>query len=275
MKACPYCAEDIEDRVTNCPYCAAGLTQVATSTPKRAPSIWTVVTVIAISIGLTAYSRYMSSLGEASRRSSCRNNLKQIDLALHNYHDVYGSFPPAYVADEAGRPMHSWRVLILPFLDESALYDAYDFSQPWDSPANRYVLDNMPRIYRCRSHRDDRSPSMTHYAGVYGPGCVFDKPDDASVLPDAVTLSDITDGLENTLMVGEAGDAGIPWTKPEDIDITQHRRLNQPGGFSSHHDHGLYFLYCNGTVEFINDDTASSTLRRLFAINDGQAVERF
>src|SRR5690349_21111160 len=72
----------------------------------------------------------------AAQRSSCNCNLKQIGLALHNYHDTYGSFPPAYVADAEGRPMHSWRVLILPFIDCNDLYKEYNFSEPWSSPDN-------------------------------------------------------------------------------------------------------------------------------------------
>lgn len=59
----------------------------------------------------------------AGPRMSCGNNLRQIVVALHNYHDVYGSFPPAYIADKSGRPMHSWRVLVLPFMEQTLLYN--------------------------------------------------------------------------------------------------------------------------------------------------------
>jgi hypothetical protein len=80
----------------------------------------------------------------AAYRSHCSSNLKQIALALHNYHDTFGAFPPAYVADESGKPMHSWRVLILPFLESSPLYDKYRFDEPWDGPNNRQLLKHMP-----------------------------------------------------------------------------------------------------------------------------------
>lgn len=76
------------------------------------------------------------SVREAARRVSCLNNLRHIELALHNYHNAHGCFPPAYIVDESGRPMHSWRVL-LPYLEQEALYDQYDFSEPWDGPNNR------------------------------------------------------------------------------------------------------------------------------------------
>lgn len=78
-----------------------------------------------------------SGAREAARRAQCSNNLKQIAFSLHSYHDRYGCFPPAYIADEEGKPMHSWRVLILPFIEEQALYDRYAFTEPWDGPSNR------------------------------------------------------------------------------------------------------------------------------------------
>ena len=72
----------------------------------------------------------MGSAHEATKRVQCTNNLKQIGLAMQNYHSAYGTFSPAFIADEQGNPMHSWRFVILPFLEEQGLYEAYDFSQP-------------------------------------------------------------------------------------------------------------------------------------------------
>jgi hypothetical protein len=110
---------------------------------------------------------------EAARRTQCKNNMKAIALAMHNYHDTYGSFPPAYIPDENGKPMHSWRVLILPMLDQQFLYSQYDFDQPWDSPANRSVMDRMPAIYGCPSSPDAKGnttpPSSVPIAYLTGP----------------------------------------------------------------------------------------------------------
>src|SRR5262249_42952585 len=82
--------------------------------------------------------------GTVARRSQCKNNLKQIGLAMFNYHDAYGCFPPAYIADADGRPMHSWRVLLLPFLDEAARYRKYRFDEPWDGPNNSELATSVP-----------------------------------------------------------------------------------------------------------------------------------
>src|SRR5688572_17568592 len=85
------------------------------------------------------------SATEAARRMSCANNLRQIGIALHNYQDEFGCLPPAYTVDAAGKPLHSWRTLILPFAEQKALYDKIDLSKPWNDPANRaaYAM-NVP-----------------------------------------------------------------------------------------------------------------------------------
>ena len=80
---------------------------------------------------------------------ACANNMKRIALALRNYHTAYGCFPPAYVADKNGRPMHSWRVLILPFLKEDPLYKQYKFSEPWDGPNNKKLIAVRVMFYTC------------------------------------------------------------------------------------------------------------------------------
>jgi hypothetical protein len=107
-------------------------------------------------------------------QSSCHNNLKQIAIALHNYHDTFGSLPPAYVADENGRPMHSWRVLLLPFIEHKALYDEYRFDEPWDGPHNRQLADYMPSVYRCPSDpgANPRLP-ISSYLAVVGPETIW------------------------------------------------------------------------------------------------------
>ena len=134
-------------------------------------------------------------------------NLKQIPLALHSYHEKYGSLPPAYVADASGRPMHSWRVLILPFLERESLYDQYDFREPWDGPNNIQLLGSMPHVFACPSRSPDPK-GMTSYVAITGPGTMF--PGATSV-----KFADVTDGLPDTLMVVETANVDIPWTAPD------------------------------------------------------------
>lgn len=204
---------------------------------------------------------------EAARRSACKNNMKQFGLAMHNYHDVYGSFPPAYIPDENGKPIHSWRVLILPFLDQQGLYNQYDFDQPWDSPANQTVMNSMPAIYGCPSSPDSKG-NTTHYAAVYGPNCVFTG-------GEGTAIRDITDGMSNTLLIGEVEGNSILWTKPEDIDITLYPTLTDPAGFHSHHNGGTHFLMSDGAVRFVNENISQQTLDALFTRDGEENVGAF
>src|SRR5438067_8347058 len=79
-----------------------------------------------------------------ARSSACAEHLSQIALGLHSYHEIYGRFPPAYLADARGRPEHSWRVLILPYIEQKAVYNRYNFQEPWDGPHNRELAPLMP-----------------------------------------------------------------------------------------------------------------------------------
>jgi hypothetical protein len=201
---------------------------------------------------------------EAARRSQCKNNLKQIGLALHNYHEMYGAFPPAFVADKDGKPMHSWRVLILPFVDQGDLYKEYDFSEPWDGPKNSRLLARMPAIYACPSHATAGPGANTNtaYAGVYGEHCVFRG-------SEPVAIKDIKDGTSNTLLVGEVAKSNIPWMKPEDIDVKLYPTIGTAGGFGSDHVGGATFLLADGSVRFITTGINPQTLQAL-STRDGE-----
>jgi len=87
---------------------------------------------------------------EAARRTQCKNNLKQIMLALHNYHDEYHAFPPAFTTDCDGNRLHSWRTLILPYLDQQQLYTTIDLSKPWNDPANAEAFKTTVHVYCSR-----------------------------------------------------------------------------------------------------------------------------
>jgi len=139
-----------------------------------------------------------------AKSSQCRNNLLQIQLALLNYESANGSFPPTYIADEFGKPMHSWRVLILPFMEEEALYDRYNFDEPWDSPANSKLLAEIPSAYLCPSYDD----GLCRYSAVTGK-------DSAWRAGDPVRIEELKGGTANCVMVSETL-KGVPWTKPED-----------------------------------------------------------
>ena len=113
-----------------------------------------VVCLVAIALAALLLAPVQVATSGATR-TKCRDNLKRIGLAMHMYHQTYGVFPPPCLTDENGMPIHSWRVLLLPFLDEQELYDEYRFDEPWDGPSNSRLHSRMPEIFRCNRATDD------------------------------------------------------------------------------------------------------------------------
>jgi hypothetical protein len=205
------------------------------------------------------------SAGPAARRTQCNNNLKQVGLAMQNYVDINGTFPPAYLADADGKPMHSWRVLILPYMELGNLHDHYNQDQPWDSEANRQVLTQMPYVYQCPS--STQRGHNTSYVIVQGKETVFDgdKP---------FLLASIADGARNTILVVEAPHADIPWTAPRDLNFAELSMLVNDGANSPHSDHPDHVgaLFADGSVRFINSKVSPHDLRVLLTKDAGDVV---
>lgn len=197
------------------------------------------------------------------------NNLKQIGLALRLYHEAFGCFPPAYVADEQGRPMHSWRVLILPFLDEKAIYDRYRFDEPWDGPNNRKLHDLVVSAYRCPSHEE--TGTATAYLAVVGPETAWNG-------PDPVRREDVKDGPERTAHVVEVTAPQVHWMEPRDLRFDGmspaiHGPDSRTPGPSSGHPNGANFLLVDGSVRFFfANKVRPGWLRALFTIGGGEAM---
>jgi type II secretory pathway pseudopilin PulG len=133
----------------------------------------------------------------AARRAQCVNNLKQIALALRNYEQAHKALPPAYTVDAEGRPLHSWRTLILPYLDQDPLYQTIDLSKPWNDPANAKALETFLPVFRCPEAAGPQN--TTTYLAIAAPnGCFIPK--------ESRRLAEITDAHESTIMVIEAGE---------------------------------------------------------------------
>ena len=104
--------------------------------------------------------------GPPSPKSRCSNKMRQLVLAMHLYAEEYGSLPPTFVADDDGKSMHSWRTLILPYIEEDALYAAYNFDEPWNGPNNRKLAEYIPDVFRCPAEENEE---YTNYLAVVGP----------------------------------------------------------------------------------------------------------
>ena len=201
------------------------------------------------------------------RRVTCLNNIKQISLALLNYHACYGSFPPAYVADADGKPMHSWRVFLLPFIDRNDLFEQYRFDEPWDGPNNRKLHNVTLNIFRCPSETSTNT-NMTNYVAVVGPGTAW--PGTKST-----KLADFSDGTGNTLLIVEVADSGIHWMEPRDLHVLQmNPNINgKPGqGISSNHSGGAIVAFADGSAYFLSDDLPPETIKALLTIDGGEEV---
>ncbi|MBA4188010.1 MAG: hypothetical protein C0467_08325 [Planctomycetaceae bacterium] len=145
---------------------------------------------------------------EAGAALQATNNLKQIGLAMHGYHDTHGSMPPAAVCDKTGKPLLSWRVLILPYIEQDDLYKQFKLDEPWDSVNNKKLLAKMPKVYAIPGTTPQEG-TETHYRVFVGNGAGFDW-----VM--GPKIANITDGSSNTLMCVTAADA-VPWTKPDEL----------------------------------------------------------
>jgi len=197
----------------------------------------------------------------------CDNNLRVLALAMHNYHDAYGTFPPACVAGEDGEPMHSWRVLLLPYLGRKDLYDQYDFDEPWDGPNNRALIPLMPPEYRCPDYLLSNYDA-TSYAMIVGPGMLSDG-------ESASRMADIKDGTSNTIMFVEAHGARIVWTEPRDLDGGAMSFLinsGQAGELQGHADH-VKTVFCDGMTHELPLGRAPGDLRAMATIDGGEVVD--
>ena len=192
------------------------------------------------------------------RREVCTYNLSMIEVALEQYRRTHGRFPPAIVSDKNGRPMHSWRVLILPFLDNGALLDKYDLREPWDGPSNKKLAKYRPSVYVCPSDpAAQESPTMASYLAVVGPGTAWSEHSDRS---------DLSSDGEKRILLAEVADSGINWMEPRDLTRDEVLRgINRSGGrgISSPHVDGANVTFTNGHVEFLPSSTSSQSLREL------------
>lgn len=210
------------------------------------------------------------------RRSFSANNLKHISLALQNYHEVYGEFPPAYIADKNGKPMHSWRVLILPFLLNRNLYDKYHFEEPWDGPRNRQLLDEIQGdVYQCPGdpRETDHSRTWTSYVAVLGPRTMWPGARGRKV-------SEIADGAANTVMVVEDQSHQIAWMEPRDLEFEEAQRLfasADPQAAVFHRSENFFFVFrwgrlvacADGSVHFVEHGVKPEDWFSLLTVDDG------
>ncbi|MBN1911839.1 MAG: DUF1559 domain-containing protein [Pirellulales bacterium] len=226
---------------------------------------------VLVGLMLPLYSR----AGPAAYRAQCANRMKQLGIALHNYEADYHCFPPAYIRDKEGRPMHSWRVLILPYLEEGTLYKKFRLNEPWDSSYNKTVAANMPSCFQCGANRN-AAPGMTDYMAVTGPGTMWDG-------DRGCKIKDITDGTDQTLMLIEAAGASVPWNAPQDLTLKEIMDAGLQGkkGLMSYHDPKATdtarplgnVLYADGHTDCLYGRFTPEDFKKLATIAGGESAD--
>ena len=221
----------------------------------------TVVVALLIALLLPAFQQ-----PQKRRRPRCRSNLMQIGLALHNYHEIYGSLPPQYTVDANGQPLHSWRTLILPYLDQAPLYAKIDLSKPWNDPTNAEAAKVMLNVYQCP--KVTAPPGFTTYLAVAGPDCFF-RPGQPR------RFSEIKDGLSNTLMVIDVTQShAVHWMAPQDADEKLILSLGNAAKELQHID-GTNGLLGDGITRFLRSDLSAETMKGLCTVSGNEKLGDF
>jgi len=200
-------------------------------------------------IGVALLVPAVQKVREAAGRTQSVNNLKQMALAMHVYHDAKRVFSPAAICDANGKPLLSWRVAILPYIEHNQLYQQFKLDESWDSEHNRKLIAQMPPIYAVPAA--PAKPGETHYRVFVGGGAGFD-------LAKGTRITDITDGTSNTIMIVEAADS-VPWTKPEELVYDAKKPLPRFGNF---YGSGMFLVALfDGSVRTLSGKVTEQSLR--------------
>lgn len=197
----------------------------------------------------------------AAQRVESKNNLKQLGLAMLNFHDAYRRFPNAVGKGPNGEEWLSWRVHLLPFLGYKPLYDQFALEEPWDSPTNRPLVDQMPDVFR--SPKVQTAPGKTVYLVPVSPGTMFDGQKGRA-------MRTVTDGTSNTIMMVEVEeDQAVYWTQPSDFQVPPSGVL---AGLAKNNGDNVTVLMVDGSTRELSVSTDEQAVKHLFEVADGNPV---
>ncbi len=188
------------------------------------------------------------------------NGLQQIQLAMENYRQTNGCYPPEYLADKEGRPAHSWRVLIWPYLCGDDSWKRYRFDEPWDGPHNRLLASQTPACFRSPNADPKSTSATTDYVGIAGKATPW-----RGTSPPRT--QDLQDRSRKLIWFVEVANSGINWMEPRDIPLEQALvGINVAGGIQSNYSDGLPAQMAPYGCEFVPVDTPPEAFRAMFTI---------
>jgi beta-lactamase regulating signal transducer with metallopeptidase domain len=197
---------------------------------------------------------------KAARRAQDMNNMRNITLALHNYHDVHGHFPPAVIKSKDGKPLYSWRVEILPYLSMPNQWNQLRQDEPWDSAHNKPLLEKIPSVFH--SPIDPADTNNSSYFVFTGSKALFGS-------PEGTKMAEILDGTSNTIAIVEAK-RDIHWAKPEDIPFDPEKPVPEVGG---RYEEGFLAGLGDGSVRLFPRTIDPQTLKLLIMKDDGSPID--
>ncbi|MGI8982371.1 MAG: DUF1559 domain-containing protein [Pirellulaceae bacterium] len=208
----------------------------------------------------------VAAQAEAARMQSA-HNLKQIMLAMHIYHDTYRHFPAAYGMKKDGTKLLSWRVYLLPYLEQDALYKEFHLDEPWDSEHNKKLISRMPKVFASPSLPEELAKKgMASYVVPVGEKTIFEG-------SEATSFAKVTDGTSNTIGVLEAdAEHAVIWTKPDDLKIDWKEAKKGLHFWKSGASSVFLAAFGDGSVHALSEKLDPATLKRLLQMNDGEPI---
>jgi len=204
-------------------------------------------------------------LAKTATQMKNSNNLKKVAIGIHVFHNVYSQFPigeSPIIKYRDGQPLLSWRVHLLPFVEEDGLYKQFKLDQPWDSPDNLKLLDQIPKVYQNLDYKG--LGSHTTVLAINGPGAVFNP-------GEKLHMRNVTDGTSQTVLVINAGpDKAVPWTKPQDLTYQPDAIIKSLGDVND----PFMVMFADGAIYPVRKTVDERMLLRMFQRNDGKFLVR-
>ena len=233
------------------------------------------VPICCLALGVTLLAPAVIAAREAAKRMQCSCTFKGLGLALYNYHDKYNCFPPAYTVGESGKPLHSWRVLILPFIEQNELYEKIRLDEPWDSEYNRQFHAIDIGYFQCPSaegvlrkrHPNLREKGNCFKSVIIGESTVFSG-------AKSMTFQDMTDGTSNTIFMVERL-LPVCWMDPNSeisMGVALEGVNREYSGIGSFHDGIINTVFADGSVQALPENISREKLKAYLTIAGGENI---